>query len=263
MRIPQGCILNAPRPFPVAVRHVIGHLLPDLMMGCLHQVVPSRVAAEGASCLWNPPLRGGASVSGQASGNREVIGDFEIITFNSGGTGARPALDGLDATAFPSGVRTMPVEATENVAPVIFWRKELRPDSGGPGRMRGGMGQVMEIGTKGELEFAVNAIFDRVANAPKGREGGLPGAAGVVTLKSGAPLRTKGFQIIPDDDRLVLELAGGGGMGDPATREPGLVARDVRDGLVSVENARTLYGVALDAEGRVDAATTARLREAR
>jgi N-methylhydantoinase B len=263
MKIPEGCILNAPRPYPVSVRHVIGQLLPDLMMGCLHQAVPSQVAAEGSSALWNPPLRGGASVSGQARGNRRVLPDFEIITFNSGGTGARPTLDGLDATAFPSGVRTMPVEATENVAPVIFWRKELRPDSGGPGRMRGGMGQVMEIGTKGELEFAVNAIFDRVANAPKGREGGLPGAAGVVTLKSGAPLRTKGFQIIPDDDRLVLELAGGGGMGDPATREPGLVARDVRDGLVSVENARTLYGVALDAEGRVDAATTARLREAR
>jgi N-methylhydantoinase B len=260
MKIPEGCILNAPRPYPVSVRHVIGQLLPDLMMGCLHQAVPSRVAAEGSSALWNPPLRGGASVSGQARGNRRVLPDFEIITFNSGGTGARPTLDGLDATAFPSGVRTMPVEATENVAPVIFWRKELRPDSGGPGRMRGGMGQVMEIGTKGELEFAVNAIFDRVANAPKGREGGLPGATGVVTLKSGATLRTKGFQIIPDDDRLILELAGGGGMGDPATREPAMVARDVRDGLVSVEDARTVYSVALDAESRVDAPATAKLR---
>jgi N-methylhydantoinase B len=263
MKIPEGCILNAPRPYPVAVRHVIGHLLPDLMMGCLHQAVPSRVAAEGSSALWNPPLRGGASVSGQARGNRRVLPDFEIITFNSGGTGARPTLDGLDATAFPSGVRTMPVEATENVAPVIFWRKELRPGSGGPGRMRGGMGQVMEIGTKGELEFAVNAIFDRVANAPKGREGGHDGATGVVTLKSGVSLRTKGFQIIPDDDRLILELAGGGGMGDPAARDPALVARDVRDGLVSVEDARSVYRVALDGDGRIDAVGTAGLRETR
>jgi N-methylhydantoinase B len=260
MKIPEGCILNAPRPYPVSVRHVVGQLLPDLMMGCLHQAVPAQVAAEGSSALWNPPLRGGASVSGQARGNRRVLPDFEIITFNSGGTGARQTLDGLDATAFPSGVRTMPVEATENVAPVIFWRKELREGSGGPGRMRGGMGQVMEIGTKGELEFAVNAIFDRVANAPKGREGGLPGAAGVVTLKSGAALRTKGFQIIPDDDRLVLLLAGGGGMGDPAARDPALVARDVRDGLVSVEDAQTVYCVALATDGAVDAAATQRLR---
>jgi N-methylhydantoinase B len=260
MQIPDGCILNAPRPYPVSVRHVIGHLLPDLMMGCLHQAVPLRVTAEGASALWNPPMRGGSSVSGQARGNRKVVADFEIITFNSGGTGARPTSDGLDATAFPSGVRTMPVEATENVAPVIFWTKELKPDSGGPGRTRGGVGQVMEIGTKGELEFAVNAIFDRVANAPKGREGGKDGAAGAVHLKSGARLRTKGFQVIPDGERLVLELPGGGGMGDPTDRDPAVVVRDVRDGLVSAEVARSVYKVAIDANGTLDQTSTAALR---
>ena len=232
MQIPEGCILNAPRPYPVSVRHVIGHLLPDLMMGCLFQAIPDRVTAEGASALWNPPLRGGASVSGQARPNRPVIAEFEITTFNSGGTGARPGRDGLDATAFPSGVRTMPVEATENVAPVVFWRKELRPGSGGAGRMRGGLGQVMEIGTKGDLAFAVNAIFDRVAHAPRGRAGGADGAPGAVRLKSGAVLRTKGYQVIPDGDRLVLELPGGGGYGDPAERDRALTARDISDGLV-------------------------------
>ena len=232
MTIPEGCILNAPRPYAVSVRHVIGHLLPDLMMGCLFQAVPDRVTAEGASALWNPPLRGGASVSGQARPNRPVVADFEVTTFNSGGTGARPGRDGLDATAFPSGVRTMPVEASENVAPVIFWRKELRPGSGGAGRTRGGLGQVMEIGTKGELEFAVNAIFDRVGHAPKGRDGGQDGAPGAVRLKSGAKLRTKGYQVIPNGDRLILELPGGGGFGDPAERDPAAAARDVRDGLV-------------------------------
>ncbi len=262
MKIPEGCILNAPRPYPVSVRHVIGHLLPDLMMGCLHQTVPARVAAEGSSCLWNPPLRGGGSVSGQGTSNRPVIGDFEIITFNSGGTGARPTLDGLDATAFPSGVRTMPVEATENVAPVVIWRKELRPDSGGAGRTRGGIGQIMEIATKGELEFAVNATFDRIANAPKGREAGGPGAPGVVTLKSGPALRTKGFQVIPDGDRLLLMMPGGGGMGRPEDRAPATVGDDVRNGLVSVENARLLYKVATSALGIVDDAATALLRRA-
>jgi len=260
MAIPEGCILNAPRPYPVSVRHVIGHLIPDLMMGCLHQAVPDRVAAEGASCLWNPPLRGGAQVSGQARGNRRVPPDFEVITFNSGGTGARPGQDGLSGTAFPSGVRTMPVEATENVAPVVFWRKELRPDSGGAGRTRGGVGQIMEIGAKDDLEFACNAIFDRVAHPPKGRDGGLPGAAGRVALASGVVLRTKGFQIIPEGDRLVLELPGGGGMGDPATRLPAQVARDVRDGLVSVVAARDLYKVAVSASGAIDAAATEKLR---
>jgi len=260
MRIPEGCILNAPRPYPVSVRHVIGHLLPDLMMGCLHQAVPERVTAEGASALWNPPLRGGSSVSGRARSNRPVLPDFEIITFNSGGTGARRTQDGLNATAYPSGVRTMPVEATENVAPVVFWRKELKPDSGGAGRTRGGTGQVMEVGGKGDLEFSVNASFDRVAHAPKGREGGCDGAPGAVHLKSGAKLRTKGLQIIPDGDRLVLELPGGAGMGDPGERDPVLVARDVRDGLVSVENARRLYRVAVGPGGALDPGGTATLR---
>ena len=228
MRIPEGCILNAPRPRAVAVRHVVGQLLPDLMMGCLHQAVPDRVTAEGSSCLWNPPLRGGSIVSGPNS----PLPDFEVITFNSGGTGARPDQDGLDGTAFPSGVRTMPVEATENVAPVVFWRKELRPGSGGAGRTRGGLGQVMEIGAKGEAEFACNAIFDRVAHPPKGREGGEDGAPGKVYLKSGTPLRTKGYQTIPAGDRLVLELPGGGGLGPASERPAAAVERDKRDGMV-------------------------------
>ena len=240
--IPEGCILNAPRPYPVSVRHVIGHLLPDLMMGCLHGAVPDRVAAEGASCLWNTPLRGGGSVSGQSRPNRPVLPDFEVITFNSGGAGARPTLDGLDATAFPSGVRTMPVEATEAVAPIVIWRKELRAGSGGAGRTRGGVGQVMEIAGRDDLAFACNAIFDRVANAPRGRDGGGDGAPGRVALKSGAILRTKGYQIIPDGERLILELPGGGGMGDPHTRDKAQVAADVRNGLVTREQAAAQYG---------------------
>jgi N-methylhydantoinase B len=260
MKIPEGCILNAPHPYPVSVRHVIGHLLPDLMMGCLHQAVPHRVTAEGASALWNPPLRGGGAISGQSRSNKPVVADFEIITFNSGGTGARPAQDGLNATAFPSGVRTMPVEATENVAPIIVWRKELRPDSGGAGRTRGGVGQIMEIATKGDLEFAVNASFDRIANAPKGREGGLDGAPGRVARKSGGVLRTKGLQVIPDGERLILELPGGAGLGDPTARDPALVARDVRDGLVSASDAWLLYRVSIAADGSVDEAATRALR---
>jgi len=157
-------------------------------------------------------------------------------------------------------VRTMSVEATENVAPVIFWRKELRPDSGGAGHTRGGFGQIMEIGGKNDLEFAVNAVFDRVANAPKGRDGGHQGAPGRVETKSGTTLRTKGFQVIPDGERLVLMLPGGGGMGDPTTRDPALVARDVRDGLIACEIALHTYKVALNEDGTVNHDATQSLR---
>ena len=259
MKIPEGCILDARHPAPVSVRHVIGQLLPDLMMGCLHQAVPERVAAEGSSCLWNPPLRGGAGVSSRREGNR-LPPDFEIITFNSGGTGARHRRDGLDATAFPSGVRTMPVEASENVAPIVIWRKELRPDSGGAGRTRGGLGQIMEIAAEDDREFACNAIFDRIQHPPRGREGGHEGASGYVGLTSGAPLRAKGFQIIPEGDRLLLKLPGGGGMGPPDERDPEAVARDVRDGVVGAEAAYQVYRVAIGADGAVDDIATRALR---
>ncbi len=224
--IPEGCILNAPRPSAVAVRHVVGQLLPDLMMSCLHQAVPDRVTAEGSSCLWNPPLRGGPIVTPGSA-----LPDFEVITFNSGGTGARPTRDGLSGTAFPSGVRTMPVEATENVAPVVFWRKELRPGSAGLGRMRGGYGQVMEIGAAGNASFVCNAVFDRVGHPPRGREGGGDGAPGVVRLASGAVLPTKGYLTVPEGDRLVLELPGGGGFGPAAERDAAALIKDERDGL--------------------------------
>jgi N-methylhydantoinase B len=100
----------------------------------------------------------------------------------------------------------------------------------------------MEIGTKGEAEFAVNAIFDRVSNAPRGRRGGGDGAPGVVALGSGARLRTKGFQVIPGGDRLILLLPGGGGMGDPKERDREAIARDVADGLITRERAKADYG---------------------
>jgi N-methylhydantoinase B len=261
MDIPGDCILNAPHPYPVSARNATGQLLPDLMMGCLHQIVPERVAAEGSSTLWNTPMRGGSAVSGQAEAGRPVLPDFEIITFHSGGTGARRTLDGLDGTAFPSGVRTVPVEAIENVSPLIIWRKELRPDSGGPGRTRGGLGQIMEIAGKDDLEFACNSIFDRVTFAPKGRDGGGAGAAGGVEQKvSGKKMRPKGFQVIPDGDRLVLHMPGGGGMGPPHEREAARVARDVRDGLVSAAVARDVYRVAVTGDGIVDGSETRRLR---
>lgn len=236
VQIPEKCILNAPWPMAVSARHIVGQLIPDLMMGCLHQAVPERVTAEGSSCVWTTPLRGGAQVSGDAA----ELPDFEVVTFNSGGTGARPTRDGLNGTAYPSGIRTMAVEATENFAPIIIWKKELRPDSGGAGRTRGGLGQIIEIGAKNEVEFAVNAAFDRVANAPRGRQGGQAGASGWLGFArdQSHSLRPKGFQIIPKGEHLLLLLPGGGGMGDPRERDPELLRADLADGLVSSEEPR-------------------------
>jgi 5-oxoprolinase (ATP-hydrolysing) len=208
---PEGCIVNAPRPCAVNVRHVIGQMLPDVVLGCLGRALPGRVPAEGSSSLWNPMLAGGHGLTEDAD-----YGDatpFAVTIFHSGGTGARPGQDGLSATAFPSGVRNTPVEITEAVAPLVFRRKEYREGSGGVGAHRGGDGQIIEIEHRQGAPFAVFALFDRIDHPARGRDGGVAGAPGRVSLASGTALRGMGKQVVPAGDRLVLELPGGGGLG--------------------------------------------------
>ncbi|TNM61645.1 hydantoinase B/oxoprolinase family protein [Aliirhizobium smilacinae] len=221
---PQNCILNAQHPAPVSVRHVLGHLVPDAVLGAVHKMLPGKVPAEGAGALWNlhvsvRPLQGDKA---PADGGQRA----EVLLFNSGGAGARSTLDGLSATAFPSGVHSMSIEATEHVGPVIFWRKELRDGSGGAGQFRGGLGQVVEISTTEGHEMHFNAMFDRVDNPPRGREGGENGAAGAVLLDDGTRLQTKGRQYVPVGRRLILQLPGGGGYGAPDKRDPAAAQRD-------------------------------------
>jgi N-methylhydantoinase B len=119
----------------------------------------------------------------------------------------------------------------------------------------------MEFGNPDGAPFAILAMFDRVDHPAKGRSGGASGAAGVVALKSGRVLRSKGQQTVPAGDLLRLELPGGGGHGDPLDRDAERVAEDVRDGLVSAEAAREHYGVALDGDGAVDAVATRKIRQ--
>ncbi|HEY0316336.1 MAG TPA: hydantoinase B/oxoprolinase family protein [Sphingomonas sp.] len=240
---PEGSILNVQRPWPVAARHVIGQMLPDLVFGCLSQAIPDRVPAEGSSCLWSVQLRG----QWPAKGNGAAGDPFDAIFFNSGGSGARPAQDGLSGTAFPSGVRAMPVEVTESGAPIVIWKKELRTDSGGVGARRGGLGQTVEVGMRDGSAFEVLAMFERVERPAHGRDGGGMGAAGIVRLQSGALLRAKGLQQIPAGDRLLLEIPGGAGLGDPAERASAAVAADLAEGFVSPEAAARFYPVDLPA----------------
>jgi N-methylhydantoinase B len=219
-------ILNAVRPAPVALRHIFGHMVPDLVLGAMAKALPGRILAEGAGALWNIHISARPVAGGE--GRRA-----EVLMFNSGGMGARPGLDGLSATAFPSGVHTMPIEATEHTGPIVVWRKELRPGSAGDGEFRGGLGQVIEIAPTEGHEFDFSAMFDRVNHPPKGRNGGKYGVAGVVKLDDGTKLRPKGWQHVPAGRRLILELPGGGGYGDPARRSADARAEDRSKGYVS------------------------------
>lgn len=237
---PEGSILNATHPAPVALRHIIGHMIPDVVLGALHEILPDTVPAEGAGALCNFQVSLRPRSDGNASSDARRA---EVLMFNSGGSGARPTLDGMNATAFPSGVMTMPIEATEHTGPVIIWRKELRPDSGGAGKYRGGLGQYMEIGATVGHEFDFSAMFDRLDHPAHGRNGGLDGGETQIALDDGTKMRGKGRQTVPAGRRVMLAFPGGGGYGKPADRNLDHIRRDIALGYISREIAKRDYGL--------------------
>lgn len=218
---PEGSILNPRRPAAVAARHIVGHFLPHAVFGALVQVAPERVVAEGAGNIWLTTIRG----RGQDR--------FVSVMFAAGGMGARPTKDGLSATSFPSGIATTPVEVLETTAPVVVRRKELRPDSGGAGRQRGGLGQTIEIEVRTGEPYAVSVLSDRMRFPAEGYLGGEAGAPASFTTTTGGAGNPKLTQLLPAGARFVLELPGGGGFGDPAERDPAAVERDLVAGLIT------------------------------
>ena len=263
MHAPENCILNAQHPLPVATRHVVGQMLPDLVIGCLNQALDNAVPAEGTSCLWNLFAFGGSSQIDADSTEMMKARVFNIMSFHSGGTGARPGKDGLSATAFPSGVRNVPVEVTEAMSPLLVRRKEYRTDSGGPGQFRGGLGQVMEVITLDDAAFAISANYDRVLYPARGRNGGRDGMAGKLSLGSGGALKSKGQQTIAKHESVVIEMPGGGGLGNPLDRDPAAVAEDVHLGMVSAAAAAKDYGVVLRDDHSIDFEATTAARNGR
>ncbi|MFM0653546.1 hydantoinase B/oxoprolinase family protein [Paraburkholderia sediminicola] len=257
VKAPEGSIVNAPFPCAVAVRSVVGHLVPDVVFGCMHELLPGRAPAEGAGSLWGLKAGAGHGLTDGASSGQQTT--FMMMSLHSGGMGARSSCDGLSATPFPSGVKNIPVEVTEAITPLVVWAKELRQDSGGVGEFRGGLGQTMVVGSREDAPFAILATFDRVHNAPRGRSGGGDGAKGSLRLASGKVLKPKGRQVVPAGDRVILDMPGGGGFGSPSGRSLDLIESDLRRNLISWEAAVEAYSVDRDDSGklvRVGSATT-------
>jgi N-methylhydantoinase B len=223
------------------LRHIVGHFVPDAVFNAFDQIVPGLVPAEGAGCLCNfqVSLRPRSDAPAPQGTMRS-----EVLTFNSGGSGARSDFDGLNATAFPSGVMTMPVEATEHAGPVIIWRKELRPDSGGAGKQRGGLGQFMEVGAREGHEFDIQAMFDRVDHPANGRRGGGPGAPTTIAQDDGTKMNGKGKQFVAHGRRVVMAFPGGAGYGAASARAKASVMRDLARGYISVAVAKRDYALA-------------------
>jgi N-methylhydantoinase B len=259
---PEGSILNCVEPAPVGSRHLIGHLLPGLIISALAPTLRERAMASGADATWLSIWRG------------ETAGEpFGLTIFQSGGTGARATKDGLNATGFPSGVAGVPVEVIETLTPLVQHSRQLRTDSGGAGRRRGGLGQAVQMSCRTGAPWSVSALVDRTRAGAEGLFGGLTGATGELTLLPEAPVRPKTIMDLEPGARVTLRLPGGGGYGDPLERETDRVLADVVDGYVSIDAARDAYGVVISYDGppsrrvrppelyRIDEHATASLRQ--
>jgi N-methylhydantoinase B len=252
---PLGSIVNCRPPTATWGRTMISHLLPEIVFGAMEQVLPEYVLAANGGAPANEIYLHGKHADGRS---------FMAISQHSGGFGGSARQDGHATLCFPNNTRNIPVEVTESEARMIYLRKELVCDSGGPGRNRGGLGQVVEYEILGGGPARDDGVESSVRLSGR-REGGPFPVAGRVGGKAG-----RGYGLFVNDcevdhgtsralvpgDRVRFILSGGGGYGDPLEREPERVRADVHDGCVSIEGARDDYGVIINARGEVDVIAT-------
>ncbi|MEM8949454.1 MAG: hydantoinase B/oxoprolinase family protein [Pseudomonadota bacterium] len=231
---PEGSILNATPPAAVAGRHTVGHFLPSAIMGALSGILPDKVMAPGADSLWNTHIAG-----------HDARDDayFSYTWFSTGGTGALKGQDGLSATSYPSGVAGVPAEIIEALTPLVVRKRALRPDSGGAGEHRGGLGQVMEIEVRTERPYLFSGLYERCTHPAPGLDGGKPGMTGAIETSNGEDLKPKISRMLPSDTVVTLHIPGGGGFGDPMKRSTDAICEDIRDGYVTPDGVRRDYGL--------------------
>lgn len=239
---PAGTLVNARAPAAVYQRMIVCHSIVDLVMGALAQAVPQRIMADSCGCLYNYTI-----ASRPDTGQRTVFG--EVVP---GGIGATAHADGIEVVAcHVTNCHIPPSEAIEMESPVLYLRREMRCDSAGPGRYRGGVGQVLSYRILGE-DPGLQHTSQKSVSLPQGACGGRPGDGGRWVINEGLPQeRTLEFAIgdiepLQQGDTVTHYTPGGGGYGDPLTRDPAAVGRDVLAGLVSLDSAEQEYGVILD-----------------
>jgi N-methylhydantoinase B len=247
---PEGSILNCTFPAPVGGRHIVGHFLSTAVFGALARPIPNRVLADGAANIWITQFSG-KDTNGKA---------FTYVFFSSGGMGARPDKDGISATAFPSGIQGVPAEIIENVSPLMMEKRELVPDSGGPGKFRGGLGQEMTLSVRTNEPVIHSAMYDRTKFPALGFAGGKNGGLGDFFLSDGTHPHPKSQYRLFPGQKVTLRLPGGAGFYSPLERDPELVRQDVINGYVSLQAAREEYGVVLTETVEIDWLHTKQLR---
>jgi N-methylhydantoinase B len=236
--IPDGSLLDARLPRPVGGYTETILRMMDVLFGAIAVAAPER--AMGASYGTINAL----SISGAGAGGRWVF-----FAFFGGGLGGHPEADGLDHANAPLSTAIIPpLEVFEAAYPIRFTQWALRTDSGGAGEHRGGLGAVYEIELLADAA-EMSTFGERAFAPPPGSSGGGPAAVNVISYETEAgwvrpPLGAKIVGVnLHAGQRLRIESPGGGGWGDPARRDPGRIARDVRLGYLSPAAALAQYGI--------------------
>ena len=255
--IPDTTLLAVSAPRPVAGYTETILRVIDVIFGAFAKAAPER--AQGSPFATINAL----SLAGWREQRRRWI----MFCFFGGGLGGNPESDGLNHSNNPISTATIPpVEILESLYPVMFTQWALRPDSGGPGRNRGGLGAIYEVEALAEAGADVFLIGERGKYPPFGVNGGGPAALNRFIYETDQgemtpPMVSKVTDIrIRRGQKVRLETPGGGGFGDPSTREPARVARDVELGYISRESARRDYRVVLRDDGTIDAEATVKAR---
>ena len=255
--IPNTTLLGVSAPRPVGGYTETILRVIDTVFGAFAKVAPQR--ANGSPFATINAL--------SLSGWREHGHRWVMFCFFGGGLGGNPETDGLNHGNNPISTATIPpAEILESLYPVMFTQWALRPDSGGPGFNRGGLGAIYEIEALAQGATDVSLLGERGKFPPFGVNGGQSAALNRFTYQSAGgehtpPLVSKITDIrIDAGQRVRLETPGGGGFGNPLTRDPARVVRDVNLGYVTRAAARKDYGVAIGEDGVLDAAATAILR---
>jgi N-methylhydantoinase B len=230
---PEGTIVNAAFPAAVNARHLTGHLLSCAIYQALANVLPDRVMADSGGA---PSLR--ARFYGQHVDGRK----FGVMLFASAGMGASAHMDGLSTTAFPTNSGAGSLESIEAIAPLVFTRKQFRPNSGGIGKFRGGLGQICEVKNNSPYPCQVIIIGDRERHPPLGVLGGGPGATAGAVIDGTSPVPLKSRTALNPGSSIAFHFAGGGGYGDPLTRDIALIERDLTEGKITAGAAFRDYG---------------------
>jgi N-methylhydantoinase B len=220
---PLGSMLNAQSPAPLGARNITGNILHAVVFGALAQAVPDRVQADCGSACWSVVL----------NGRLPDRGEFVEYFFLNGGYGARATKDGPAVLSFPTNVANVPVEVLEHAMPLLVHEKALRPDSGGDGMYRGGLGQRLSFEWRGDEPVNCSLLSEKTRTQAHGICGGARGASGAIRITPERPLAPKGLTRLAPGDRLTLDLPGGGGYGDPTLRDAAARARDLDEGYVT------------------------------